>query len=120
MSIDLGAKPVGSTASAHLRLVVIGATGGIGRAVVDQAKQRGHDVTALIRTPEKLGSLAEKVHVIRGDPLDTEVVKRAISDIHRPARPADYDATPSSRLKEFHLFQAQADNFCGGQRPMES
>ena len=69
---------MGSTASAHLRLVVIGATGGIGRAVIDQAKQRGHDVTALVRTPEKLGSLAEKVHVIRGDPLDTEVVKRAI------------------------------------------
>src|SRR5215469_4991994 len=78
MSIDLGAKPVGSTASAHLRLVVIGATGGIGRAVIDQAKQRGHDVTALVRTPEKLGSLAQRVHVIRGDPLDTEVVKRAI------------------------------------------
>jgi len=35
-------------------LFVLGATGGTGRALVEQARQRGHLVTAFVRSPEKL------------------------------------------------------------------
>jgi uncharacterized protein YbjT (DUF2867 family) len=37
------------------RLLILGATGGIGRAMVDQTLQRGHTLTAFVRSPEKLG-----------------------------------------------------------------
>ena len=37
-----------------MNLVVLGATGGTGLAIVRQAIERGHSVTALVRSPERL------------------------------------------------------------------
>lgn len=37
-----------------MRLVILGATGGIGRLVVEQAVKAGHDVTAVVRDPSAL------------------------------------------------------------------
>jgi uncharacterized protein YbjT (DUF2867 family) len=39
-----------------MQLFIIGATGGTGRALVEQASRRGHRVTAFVRSPEKLGA----------------------------------------------------------------
>ena len=36
------------------KLVIFGATGRTGKEVVKQALERGHHVTAVVRTPEKL------------------------------------------------------------------
>ena len=58
------------TSSKKMRLFILGATGGIGRALVDQALQRGHDVTALVRSPQKLEGERERLTIVRGDPLD--------------------------------------------------
>jgi NAD(P)-dependent dehydrogenase (short-subunit alcohol dehydrogenase family) len=61
------------------RLLVIGATGGIGRALVEQAKERGHRVTAFVRSPEKLVPLAAGgITVRRGDPLDATDLRDAL------------------------------------------
>ncbi|MEV7123551.1 NAD(P)-dependent oxidoreductase [Kitasatospora griseola] len=38
-----------------MKLTVLAATGGIGRHLLDQALERGHDVTAVVRNPAKLG-----------------------------------------------------------------
>jgi putative NADH-flavin reductase len=40
-----------------MKLVIFGATGGIGRQVLEQAIIAGHDVTAVVRDPKKLSSL---------------------------------------------------------------
>lgn len=40
--------------SKKLKLVVFGATGRTGKEVVKQALDKGHHVTAIVRTPEKL------------------------------------------------------------------
>jgi putative NADH-flavin reductase len=62
-----------------LRLFVVGATGGIGRALVQQAKDRGHRVTAFARSPEKLASLAgDGITVRRGDPLNASDLQVAL------------------------------------------
>lgn len=50
------------------RVFVLGATGGTGRALVEQARQRGHLVTAFVRSPDKLDPLRDGVTVVRGDP----------------------------------------------------
>lgn len=57
-----------------MRLLVLGATGRIGRLVVEEALRRGHHVTALVRSPETLGHAAARVTVIPGDALDSAAV----------------------------------------------
>jgi len=44
-----------------MRLLVVGATGSLGRLAVAEAAQRGHNVTALVRDPARVG------HVSRHD-----------------------------------------------------
>jgi putative NADH-flavin reductase len=39
-----------------MKIVIIAATGGIGRQLLDQALAAGHDVTAVVRSPHKLTS----------------------------------------------------------------
>lgn len=40
-----------------MKITVIGATGNIGRRIVREALSRGHEVTAVVRTPERLKEL---------------------------------------------------------------
>ena len=51
-----------------MRLLILGATGGTGRALVSQACERGHEITAFVRSPSKLGPLADGIIVRQGDP----------------------------------------------------
>ena len=61
-----------------MKVVVFGATGRTGRLLVEGALERGHDVTALVRAPDKLGALRERVRIVRGDVLDGGVVSDAV------------------------------------------
>jgi putative NADH-flavin reductase len=47
-----------------MRLTIFAATGGIGRHLVDQAVSAGHDVTAVVRNPDKL---SQPVRVVTAD-----------------------------------------------------
>jgi len=60
-----------------MRLFVLGATGGIGRAVIDQARQRGHQVTAFVRSPLKLAP-GGGLTVLGGDPRDASQLQAAL------------------------------------------
>ena len=61
------------------RLFVLGATGGTGRALVEQARRRGHAVTAFVRSPEKLGDRThDGVLVLRGDPRNADELRAAL------------------------------------------
>jgi putative NADH-flavin reductase len=62
----------------NLRLLVLGANGTVGRVVVDQAIRRGHEVTALVRAPQKLGETSALVTIVRGDALDPHAVASAV------------------------------------------
>jgi putative NADH-flavin reductase len=62
-----------------MRLAVFGATGGTGRSVISQALDAGDKVTALVRRPEALGELAERITVVAGDVLDPAAVARAVA-----------------------------------------
>ena len=60
------------------RIFVLGATGGTGRAIVEQARQRGHRVTAFVRSPQKLGPVGDGLTVIRGDPRNADGLRAAL------------------------------------------
>jgi uncharacterized protein YbjT (DUF2867 family) len=60
-------KEHAGTSSRRLTVLVVGATGSIGRLVVEQAIRKGHAVRALVRNPRKaLGSFPD-VDVVAGD-----------------------------------------------------
>ncbi len=61
-----------------MKIVVLGAAGGIGRHVVAQALEAGHSVTAFLRDPGKLSLRHERLAIVRGDVLDGETVRTAI------------------------------------------
>ncbi|MDB6065229.1 MAG: Flavin reductase [Pedosphaera sp.] len=53
-----------------MKLFVIGATGQTGREIVDQALERGHHVTAFVRSPEKITLRNERLTVTSGSPME--------------------------------------------------
>ena len=61
-----------------MKVVVCGATGRTGRLLVEGALARGHDVTAFVRAPNKLGALRDRVRVVQGDVLDGGAVSDAV------------------------------------------
>ena len=65
-------------AKASKRLFIVGATGGIGRALVDQSIARGHEVTAFVRSPEKLGIPRAGLTVVKGDPRNVDELRAAL------------------------------------------
>lgn len=62
-----------------MQSTVFGATGGIGRLVVDQLLGAGHDVTAYVRAPQKLGIIHDGLRVSGGELSDHAAVAEAIA-----------------------------------------
>jgi putative NADH-flavin reductase len=60
-----------------MRLFVIGANGRTGREILDLARARGHEITAFVRSPEKLEKMPD-VQVMRGDPLQADSIASAL------------------------------------------
>jgi putative NADH-flavin reductase len=61
-----------------MKLTVFGATGGVGRELVTQALDAGHDVTAHVRNPGKLDVTHPNLTVIAGQLTDRDAIQRAI------------------------------------------
>jgi putative NADH-flavin reductase len=53
-----------------MKLLVLGATGGTGLEIVRQALQRGHSVTAFVRSQKRLEPFGNRIAVKQGDLLD--------------------------------------------------
>ncbi len=62
----------------HMKLLIVGATGGLGRITVDEAVRRGHEVSALMRDPAAAG-LPEAALKVRGDVLDPASLGTAVA-----------------------------------------
>jgi uncharacterized protein YbjT (DUF2867 family) len=63
-----------------MTILVTGATGTVGRQVVDQLVQRGAKVRALVRDPSK-ANFASDVEVVQGDMLDVDSLRSAFSGV---------------------------------------
>lgn len=59
------------------KILVLGATGGTGRLIVAHALARGHQVTALVRSPEKAGDL-KGARLVVGDVRDENALREAV------------------------------------------
>ena len=63
-----------------MTILVTGATGNVGRNVVEQLVRRGADVRALVRDPSK-ATFPAGVEVVQGDLLDVDSLRAAMSGV---------------------------------------
>jgi putative NADH-flavin reductase len=61
-----------------MNLLILGATGGTGRALVQQALEQGHVVTAFARDPSKMQMTNPNLRIAKGDILDYSSVEAAV------------------------------------------
>lgn len=83
-----------------MKVLVLGATGGIGLELVRQAIQRGHSVAAFVRAPERLIPFQGSITVIQGDVLNSAELERTVEG---------HDAVLSGFGPRLPLSKADAD-----------
>lgn len=57
-----------------MKLFVLGATGHTGEHILDIALARSHEVTAFVRSPQKIARRDSRLRVVPGNPLDVDQV----------------------------------------------
>ena len=62
-----------------MKIIVFGSTGGIGRQVITQALDAGHQVTAVARRPDMVTIQHERLQVVRGDALEAASFQQALT-----------------------------------------
>jgi uncharacterized protein YbjT (DUF2867 family) len=91
-----------------MKIIVFGATGGVGQHFVEMALAAGHDVTAFVRTPEKLKTT--DVTIIQGDAFNANDVASAI-----PGHEAVISCLGSSTgMKKSNELEAMGKNIADG------
>ncbi|WP_239428504.1 NAD(P)-dependent oxidoreductase [Snodgrassella communis] len=73
-----------------MHILVLGATGGVGRSLVEQALANGDEITAAVRTPEKLNLQHPNLHIQRCDAFKAADVAALFTDN------SHYDAVASA------------------------
>src|SRR4051794_25634048 len=87
-----------------MKLVILGATGHIGRELVDLALARGHEVTAYVRTPAKIQRRDSGLFIKQGDALQVDRLTEALlgqdAVVSALGLPAKQALRPSSFMAE--------------------
>lgn len=64
-----------------MHIAIIGASGGVGKQVVEQALEQGHTVRAFARNPGKIETEHDQLEKIQGDAQQLEAVESAIEGV---------------------------------------
>src|SRR4249920_3755878 len=67
--------------SPRMTVLVVGATGSIGRLVVEEAGRKGHAVRVLARDPRKAGRLFPGVEIVTGDLTAPDTLTQAVNGV---------------------------------------
>lgn len=74
-----------------MNILLFGATGRVGREVMQYALQDGQHVTAFVRSAQKLARTHERLTVIEGNVLDEQAVMQAMDGIDVVISALNYD-----------------------------
>ncbi|MBI2333369.1 MAG: NAD(P)H-binding protein [Chloroflexi bacterium] len=94
-----------------MKIVVFGASRGVGLEVVKQALEAGHTVTAFVRSPEKFTIKDANLIVFKGDSMDADAVKKAIA-----GQEAVISALGPTRPPVPHMMETSAKNIVAGMK----
>jgi putative NADH-flavin reductase len=94
-----------------MKIVVFGASRGVGLEVVKQALKAGHAVTAFVRSPEKFTVKDANLTVFKGDSMDAEAVEQAIA-----GQDAVISALGPTRPPVPHMMETSAKNIVAGMK----
>lgn len=61
-----------------MKIAIFGGSGPVGLKLIQMSLERGFEIRALVRSPEKLGNLSNKIEVIKGDYFDKEMILKTI------------------------------------------
>src|SRR5262252_3334727 len=62
-----------------MKVTIFGATGGTGRHLVQQACEAGHEVTAVVRDPARIGYRSPQLTVVTADAMDPVAIGPAVA-----------------------------------------
>jgi putative NADH-flavin reductase len=92
-----------------MKILIIGATRGIGRRLVEQALEKGHTVTALVRRdPRRLDIQHERLKALKGDILDAASIEQALAG--QDAVCSTIGVTPLEAFKTVTVFSEGTKN----------
>jgi putative NADH-flavin reductase len=91
-----------------VKVLIIGATGGTGRILLDKALELGHEVTALARNPSAVAPRDYRPRVLQGNALDPEAVEAAVA-----GQDAVLSALGTRSSRPTTLFSASTANLIG-------
>lgn len=94
-----------------MKIVVFGASRGVGLQVVEQALALGHAVTAFVRSPEKFTVKHANLTVFKGDATDPVAVEKAIA-----GQEAVISALGPTRPPVSHMMETSAKNIVAGMK----
>jgi putative NADH-flavin reductase len=94
-----------------MKIVVFGASRGLGLKVVEQALEAGHLVTAFVRSPEKFTIKHANLTVFRGDAMDADAVEKAIA-----GQDAVLSALGPTRPPVPYMMETAAKNIVAGMK----
>jgi uncharacterized protein len=78
-NVSLASDEIVAT-SIGLKIIVYGSTGRVGSRVVEEALNRGHEVTAVARDPADVKQQHKNLSIVQGDLLKTNSIADLISD----------------------------------------
>ena len=64
-----------------MKILLLGATGRVGTALLEKMLQDGHEVVTLVRSPEKIMLDHPHLYIVQGDVLDAEALEKAMTII---------------------------------------
>jgi uncharacterized protein YbjT (DUF2867 family) len=85
----------------HRKILVIGATGTVGREVVRALLERGARVSALVRSPERAALLPAGVTPVLGDLGDAAAVTRALAGMDAAFYVSPHEANEEAICRQF-------------------
>ncbi|MEC0229134.1 NAD(P)-dependent oxidoreductase [Paenibacillus alba] len=62
-----------------MRILLLGATGRVGQRIMERALMDKHEVTALVRNPNKVTLSSDQLTLLRGDVCHADVIHAAVS-----------------------------------------